>query len=460
MRLLVHSYFPPLRSHLAGGAQQFVHDLLMSLAGVCEQVTVLCPAAEGQEVIDLGPRGIIDPALIEPGARPLAPYERLWNARAFARRTALADVVLSIDRGAPAQVDKPVVLCLNALSYGTEVDALFGLAWDEIVVPSDYMLRSLTALFGPGSWSGEPRPVHCIPYSIDVEHFRPRDPAPLLDQLGLDPARQYVLFPHRPDPRKGFSVAFAAVQRAHEQDPRLQLLVPHPPQSVKAVRADQEKCLAGFQAEVRKRAIGDAVKFHPWIDLADLPAYFSLGSVTLALSSLPESFGLTPVQSVSCHTPVITTPAGAVPGLLPPEHGISLVPFNDPAAVARALTDLPTDAAVEAGRRYVSSAYSPRRAAEAYLAVLRAARRRESRFTPCEGDLVRPPWCHPLPGGAIWHDYEGVEVDPAPAGISLAELQQQGLLVPVASACVPGQPGNKDVVPASRPAHRPTLQGH
>ncbi len=430
MRLLVYSYFAPLRSHQAGGAQQFVHDLLTSLVRRCEQVTVLCPAAEGRDLADLGPHATIIPVLAEPGPSHLAPYERLWNARAFTRHAVSADVILCIDRGAPAQVDKPVVLCLNALCYATEIDAVFGLAWDEIVVPSGYMARSLAALIGPAAWSGEPRPVHTIPYGLDSEHFRPRDPAALRDRLGLDPAHRFVLFPHRPDVRKGFSAAFAAMHRARARDQRLRLLVPQPPQSVSAVRASEAERAAEFEAEVRRRSIGAAVVFHPWIDLPDLPAYFSLADATLALSTLPESFGLTPVQSVLCGTPAIATAAGAVPDLLPPGHGISLVPFNDPDAVALALASLPADAAVQDGRRYISSAYSLRRATEAYLAVLQAARRRDSYFRPGDGDLVRPPWCHPLPGGSLWHDYEGAEVSVADTTPVCTDLQRRGLLVP------------------------------
>ncbi len=109
LRLLVYSYFPPLQSHMAGGAQQFVHDLLRFLAERCDKVTVLCPDAEGADLLDLGPNGSVDAVLIEPSTTPQTPYERHWNARAFATRAAHHDVVLSVDRGAPAQVDVPVV---------------------------------------------------------------------------------------------------------------------------------------------------------------------------------------------------------------------------------------------------------------------------------------------------------------------------------------------------------------
>ncbi len=147
-------------------------------------------------------------------------------------------------------------------------------------------------------------------------------------------------------------------------------------------------------------------------------------------STLPESFGLTPVQSVACGTPVVATPAGAVPGLLPPGHGMALVPFGDAGAVAAALADLPEPEAVAAGRRHIAAEYSPQRAAEAYLAVLTSARRNTARYVPGDGHLVRAPWCQPLPGGGLWHDYERARLDADLTGASPEDLQRRGLLVP------------------------------
>lgn len=434
MRLLIHSYFAPLRSHLAGGAQQFVHDLLLGLASRCTSITVLCPDSSDDDLLDLGNTGRVDAVLIEPGPDSPTPYERHWNARTFVRRAAEADVVLSIDRGVPAQVDKPVVLCLNTLSYTTEVDALFGLAWDEIIVPSEYMVRSLHAVIGPHTWVGDARPIHHIPYSLDLAHLRRRDPAPLRARLGLAPDRRFVLFPHRPDPRKGFLVALRAIEQAWRDDPSLQLLIPLPPKSVRAVRHQEEEFVAGLHAEVRDRAIGDAVAFHPWIELADMPAYCSLGTAVLALSTLPESFGLTPLQSIACGTPVIATPAGAQPTLLPPDHGMTIVPFNDPGAVAQALTRLPSSAAVAAGRRYIAAAYTPAGVADRYLQVLREAKRSHARYVPGDGGLIQAPWCQSMPDGSIWHDFEsgpltGLDVAGLD-GASADDLQKRGVLVP------------------------------
>lgn len=430
MRLLVQSYFPPLRSHIAGGAQQFLHDLICRFAGLEVDVEVLCPDAEGQELLDAGPTVTIQPVQIEPGLGPLAPYQRHWNAQQYVLCATRAEAVLSIDRGVPAQVDVPVVLSLNNFSYATEVEAVFGLAWDEVIVPSSYLAHTVAAVMGPQAWDGSGRRIHTIPYGVDLEHLRPCDPVPLAARLGLDMDRRFVLFPHRPEPQKGFALALAAIELAGQADPRFQLLVPLPPRSVLTVRDQEETFVTSLRATIRDRGIADAVAFHPWIPLEDLPAYFSLGTACLALGTFPESFGFTPVQSVACGTPVVATPAGAIPTLLPSGCGMVLVPFDDPVAAAEALGALPSPSTVATGRAWVAANYPPSRTADEYLRVLSSARRHNGAYQPRTGEMVRAPWCRALPSGGVWHDYESKQIGLDLTDGSDDDLQRRGLMIP------------------------------
>jgi glycosyltransferase involved in cell wall biosynthesis len=430
MRVLVYLYFPPLRSHLPGGAQQFARDLLQGFARHGVEMEILCPEAEDQPLLDLGPDVAISPVLVEESDRPLTPYQRLWNARAYCARGAGADVVLSFDRGVPAELDVPVVQSLNNFTYATQVEAVFGLAWDELVVPSSYLADCVAAVAGPQAWTGSPPPIHTVPYGVDTTHYRPRDPGELLQRLGLDPARRFLLFPHRPDPAKGVGAALTAVALAVRSDRRLQLLLPLPPRSVAAVRDTEARFIAEVREQVTALGLTDHVRFHPWISVEDMPAYYSLGTACLALGTFPETFGFTPVQAIACGTPAIAAPAGAVPTLLPPGHGLELVPFDDAAAVASALTNLPAATDVAAGREFIATAYSPGAAVRGYLSVLRGAARRTGRYRPAGDDLVMPPWCRLLPDGRRWHDYEGTvagnDTDPA----TPEEMQRRGFAVP------------------------------
>jgi hypothetical protein len=208
------------------------------------------------------------------------------------------------------------------------------------------------------------------------------------------------------------------------------MLVPLPPRSVALVRDAEQRFVANVRSQVAELGLGEHVVFHPWISAGDMPAYYSLGTACLAIGTFPETFGFTPVQSIACGTPAVATPAGAVPSLLPPDHGLALVPFHDSAAVAAAITNLPGTAAVRSGRARIGAAYSVDSAVTGYLDVLGSARRRSARYRPGGGDLVEAPWCRSLPGGERWHDYQGAAINAESIPDNDDEMQRRGLRVP------------------------------
>jgi len=64
-----------------------------------------------------------------------------------------------------------------------------------------------------------------IPCGIDLELFRPMDQGEARRVAGLDPGTKYVLFPYNPqEQRKRFDFIEAAVAKAREQLPQLEIL--------------------------------------------------------------------------------------------------------------------------------------------------------------------------------------------------------------------------------------------
>jgi glycosyltransferase involved in cell wall biosynthesis len=437
VRILVHSYFPPLHDHNSGGAQQFVGDLLHGLARrEHTSIEVICPDPEGHPLADFGPAARITPTLIEPTDDHLTPYERHWNAREVADAAQRSDVILSIDRGLPVEVDVPVVLTLNNFTYATEVEAVFGLAWDEIIVPSRYLQDCVAAVVGEQAWTGPAPPVHLVPYGVDTDHYRPVDATSARERLGLRNERQYVLFPHRPEPSKGLVAALAALRSALEVNPDLHLLVPRPPLSVAAVRQAEQAFIDGVEQKAGEMGLSGHITFHPWVAPSEMPSYYSLGAVCLAVGAFPETFGFTPVQAIACGTPAVATPAGAVEGLLPPGHGLALVAFDDPYATAAALCTPPGQDEVAAGRREIRRLYPVAAAVDTYVTLLGSARRRRGRYRPAHGPLVEAPWVRRQPDGRRWHDYWGGSADGAKdenegvrqrAGLDVPEYRVAGL---------------------------------
>lgn len=383
LRVVVYSYFPPRSDHLAGGAQHVVHDLLRGLVDRVALVDVVCPVVDNDDQVDAHSNLRVHPVLLEPAQDVLTPHERELNLRHLAALAEEADVILTVDRAFPLQLDQPVLLLLNNFSYGTEVDSVFSFTWDAITVPSPYLAEAVSAVAGPASWEGSAPLIRVASPGVDRTHFCPTPPDEALSWLGLEPGG-YVAFPHRPDPAKGFDVALGVIQTLRRLGEDFRLLVPKPPKSVLAVRSEEQHFVALLDQRVAEVGLEDAVILHPWVPHRLLPSYYSLADCCLVPSRLPEGFGLTVLQAVSCGTPVVATPAGAIPGLLPAEHGLTIVSFDDIDALAAATLSAIRDGHVPTrrGAEFIGRRYSVDRYVDLVITHLTTTTKSNARYSP------------------------------------------------------------------------------
>jgi teichuronic acid biosynthesis glycosyltransferase TuaC len=102
------------------------------------------------------------------------------------------------------------------LSRGTAAASrLLARLVDAVIVQSEQMASRI------------PHPhVHVIPHEVDLETFRPTEPARARALLGLDPGKRYLLFAANPGiPVKRFPLAQAAAARLAGPDRSVELLV-------------------------------------------------------------------------------------------------------------------------------------------------------------------------------------------------------------------------------------------
>lgn len=101
---------------------------------------------------------------------------------------------------------------------------------------------------------------------------------------------------------------------------------------------------SGAVAEaLRRRDLGDAVRFVSGLDEAELVALHQEAEVSV-VPSLYEGFSLPAVEAMACATPVVATTGGALPEVVGTDGRSGLlVPPADPVALARAIGTLLAD---------------------------------------------------------------------------------------------------------------------
>lgn len=84
--------------------------------------------------------------------------------------------------------------------------------------------------------------------------------------------------------------------------------------------------------------LSDIILFHTRIEYNDLPCYYSVSEVTLFLSKLPETFGLSLLNSACCGTYIIsygssalmeTVPSGIVHVIVDEDDMDAMVKINE-----------------------------------------------------------------------------------------------------------------------------------
>lgn len=372
MRIFAYLYYPFFRQHLAGGVQVSVQTLVRGFLERGHQVRVLCPGNDSRPLFE-SPGLEVRPVLVEQRAATIPCEDVRHNLREIRGALENTDVIWTVDRLFPLETPQPVVLSLSALCYANELDALFGLNWDYLVVPSSYVagvIESWLHLDGLG-----PRSHGCSSIAPPLDPiFRPSsDATRMRSRLALRRDQRCLLFPHRPESDKGHELALRVLQELLSHDRRFHLLVPKPPTSLRFDAPAEAAWIEHVRSEVARLELDDCVTFHDWIDYADLPEYYSLGECCLCLSTLPETFGMSVVQSIASGTFVVSSGAGALTEAVPSGEAHRVVPELDPAAVARAVLEGCSDEGLRRARAWILDKYPPGRSIDAHLDCFSAA---------------------------------------------------------------------------------------
>ncbi|KND23942.1 glycosyl transferase family 1 [Streptomyces europaeiscabiei] len=347
-----------------GGVARVVTDLVRAQAGSGLRPVVACPpgsplalgaAAAGAEVHDWSVTRAPGPRLAGEvaAARRIVRASRPHVVHAHSAKAGLAGRIAV--RGRVPTVFQPHAWSFEAVGGRTAELALgwerFGARWaDHILCVSESERRTGQEAGIAARWS-------VIHNGIDLDRFRPggsgdraeaRASLPLLEGVGRD--APLVVCVGRLTRQKGQDVLLRAWRRMPDAGARLVLVGDGPDRDGLEEAAPPGVLFTGSCEDVR-----------PWIRAADV----------LVLPSRWEGMALAPLEAMACGRPVVVTDVNGARESLPPGHeDHCLVPPEDPAALAAALTALLTDPELREALslralRHTRASFDVRRTAEA-----------------------------------------------------------------------------------------------
>jgi glycosyltransferase involved in cell wall biosynthesis len=180
---------------------------------------------------------------------------------------------------------------------------------------------------------GERDPAKLIemPNGVDPKLFSPGpDASGLRQRLGIRPDALLTAFVATLDRAHHFKRLDLAIDAlAGLDDDRVHLVV-----------AGGGELLDGFRARARTAGVGDRVHFLGPVPHADLPDVLRAADLFLLTTEPPESFGIVVIEAMASGLPAIATDYPGVRAVV--DEGVTgtLVPADDPRAIARALDEL------------------------------------------------------------------------------------------------------------------------
>ncbi|MFZ4815704.1 MAG: glycosyltransferase family 4 protein [Phototrophicaceae bacterium] len=420
MHIVAFSMTPLFPNRVMGGAQKQLYAVVMHLAERGHRVTLLCTRR---------PPDLTEPfywhenAQIVPIFRFKQPYPEPYATPIFnianaiqdlSEYLATADVFYSHDGGFifPYVMQHiPTVVSLRSLIFSETLQSAFLFQGDALILISHYQRDTILQTVGrffPDLTARTP----VIYNGLNFDQFRPTDYSTILHKFPtLDPTRHTIaLFPHRPEAAKGiFETIELARRLVYEQGmAHLRVLVPRWIES--ALSPEDRAYYDGLLATIAQNGVSENFIFHEWLSQAEMPAYYSMGGVTLAIGRYVETFGNVPYESLACGTPAIVARVGPARELLP-DALLDKVDAGDVAAAvgiaARILSA--RERTSVATLDYLQARFSLTEMTSAYAdVILNAAKRPPMPYHPAPltdaSRLAIPAWVTMPNGKRLYHD--------------------------------------------------------
>jgi glycosyltransferase involved in cell wall biosynthesis len=448
MRILIFSLGPIFPRHVHGGSQKILREVASYLGAVGHEVRILCiQRPDNHQPFELAPAVQVIPTFrlkpIYPEPYHTAPAEIASMIIAIRRNLDWCDRFYIHDGELPfhdVYSNVPTVVSFRDFVYPDTLVGGFGFRRDRLLLNSDYVARCVVDAFTAFLPNIVER-IHVVPNGIDLSHFAPNGTGPsrhLRDLLGnAPPATFTVLYPHRPDKRKGIFEAVQITARLYERlaphNKTVRLLIPRWIDS--KILPDSEHEYQSIYAKIiefsERLGIRHVIHIHDWIPYDLMPQYLSSGSVTLSVGCFVEAFGNVHLESIACGTPSVVSCVAAHAQSVPFPH-THRVPYGDISAAVEAVEELlhkPYD--ICAAREILQNQFPFDVMLQRYEEIITSTKIEPPLTIDIRTELVSntqirlAAWCR-YDGKGIYHDYNYGRID-EPDRVRLARLAQEGI---------------------------------
>jgi len=167
--------------------------------------------------------------------------------------------------------------------------------------------------------------VKIMPMGIDTKKFRPLSKNEAKEKLSLDLNKMYLLYVGRLLKSKGLKYLLLGLKYALKKLPNLKLIL-----IGEGPYEDELKIIS------RALGIEENVLFKGYIPNEELPIYYNAADI-FVFPSLGESWGIAPLEALSCKTPVVSTSVGCIPQVAKRVRGITIIPKQNSLAIKEAI---------------------------------------------------------------------------------------------------------------------------
>ncbi len=302
---------------------------------------------------------------------------------------------------------KPIVRAVHDLVYAEAMISMFALSAKLTIVPSLYMKACIETVVS------QKEKVVVIKNGTTV----PADPVPR-PPSGVAPRSKgdiVLLFPHRPEPTKGFAEALCIAERLAGLKPhrRVRLLAAYFPDINSYDRLNLTAAV--MYSTAAKVAPSVTLEIFEWLLPEDMPGCYAFSDVVLCPGSFVESFGLVPIESVAVGTPAVVSKVGAY-RTLSDVPGVHLFSYCDVAVAARIIAEcLDCRDDTTGMRSFIELNFSKADMLSRYIEAITGPippkpEERSPRLIMSPDSIpsrvVLVPWCF-SEAGRIWDDYAG-----------------------------------------------------